>query len=109
MHYSEVPCLERKEFLRSMFRFDCNCQACSEGWPTYSDLSEATEDDAVIGQLKQIDTAINLALSKFDLSTAIALHCKDVTLIENSFKEPHRLFATVRNSFQVCLWKLFQP
>ncbi len=46
------------------------------------------------------------ALRKGDYDTALRLHCRDVEMLEKELREPHRLFVSVRNSIQFCLWKV---
>ena len=59
-------------------------------------------------QLRQVESAIQLSLSKTDgLDTAILLHYKDIAIIEKQIVEPHQIYATVRNSLQFCLWKRY--
>lgn len=107
MHYSEVDLDNRRQWLKDMFFFDCSCHACIQKWPVYEELSEKVEDEQLMQSLQQIEKSIRLALSRGDVDTAIALHAKDVGLMEKGLKEPHRLFVSVRNSLQFCFWKKF--
>ena len=59
-------------------------------------------------QLRQIESAIQLSLSKSDgLDAAIMLHYKDIDLIQKHIVEPHQIYVSVRNSLQYCLWKKY--
>ena len=71
-------------------------------------LNSVDENNLISSQLRQIESAIQVSLSKPDgLDTAIMLHYKDTQIIENGIAEPHQLYASVRNSLQFCLWKKY--
>ena len=67
------------------------------------------DDNNQLGsQLRQIESAIQLSLSKSDgLDAAIMLHYKDIDLIQKHIVEPHQIYVSVRNSLQYCLWKKY--
>ena len=104
MHYSETPTESRRAWLEKNFFFRCRCEACSHDWPMYDQLNGKI-DSTVLGQLQQIENAIYTALKEKNYQLGLKLHAKDVELIEGKVPEPHRLFVSVRNSLQYCLWK----
>ncbi len=53
-----------------------------------------------------VERMLREALRKGDYDTALRLHCRDVEMLEKELREPHRLFVSVRNSIQFCLWKV---
>ena len=68
------------------------------------------DDNNQLGsQLRQIESAIQLSLSKSSdgLDAAIMLHYKDIDLIQKHIVEPHQIYVSVRNSLQYCLWKKY--
>lgn len=107
MHYSEIGWIERRKWLKSMFFFECSCEACENRWPTYEELSNSGIEHRVMEDLKQVELGIFQALKRHDFETAFNLHVKDVYILEKSVKEPNRLYVSVRNSLQFCLWKKF--
>lgn len=39
--YTQNHKMERQEDLRQYYWFDCNCMACMENWPTYSEMNNS--------------------------------------------------------------------
>ena len=71
-------------------------------------LNSKDEANPISSQLRQLESAIQVSLSKSNgLETAIMLHYKDIEIIERGIPEPHQLYTSVRNSLQFCLWKKY--
>jgi hypothetical protein len=106
MHYSETSTSLRGEWLNKNFLFQCRCEACFRNWPAYDDLPAAVGPD-LLEELQAVERAIHAALRGNDILAGLSLHLKDVALLEAKLKEPHRLFVSVRNSLQFCLWRRY--
>ena len=106
MHYSEIPKEKRRNWLRDMFFFTCECSACAGNWATFEEMSSDVPEEAM-SRLRQIESAIHLSLRKNDLDAAIALHIKDLEILREFCSMPHRLFVTTRNSLQFCFWRKY--
>ncbi len=89
-----------------MFFFDCGCDACVGGYPTYRDLPSRVES-GLAEKLRVLEGLLGRALSAGDYQEGLKIHCKDVHLIEQGLQEPHRIYVSVRNSMQHCLWKVY--
>ncbi|TRY64251.1 hypothetical protein TCAL_10785 [Tigriopus californicus] len=107
MHYSEIGRQERRNWLKSMFFFECSCEACEGHWPTYEELDTNGIEPNVMEDLKQVESGIFHALKRQDFDTAFQLHVKDVHILEKAVREPNRIYISVRNSLQFCLWKKY--
>jgi tetratricopeptide (TPR) repeat protein len=106
-HYSEMPVEQRKEWLSENFYFDCACKACAEKWPTYETMEGKVNDEQLLAELQDTEDQIRMALSMGSLEAALMLHIEDVEMVEKRLKEPHRIYASLRNSMQFCMWRKY--
>ena len=108
MHYSQVGCSQRRDFLRQMFCFECQCQACLGEWPTFPHMPTAAGlGERLMDQLRQVQAGGDASMAKGDWGTAARLHFKLSALLDEAgLEEPHQLRVTLRNSLQCVLWKL---
>jgi O6-methylguanine-DNA--protein-cysteine methyltransferase len=107
MHYSETPLDKRQKWLSVSFFFDCACKACTGAWPTYEEMDGKVTDGDLLADLRQTEQGIRLALKSGNVEAALRLHIKDVEMVEKRLKEPHRIYVSLRNSMQFCMWRKY--
>ena len=107
MHYSQLDCSQRRDFLRQMFCFECQCQACVGEWPTFPLLPAGSPRGMGEQELLQVQAGVDLAMSKRDWGTAARLYFKLSGLLDKAgLPEAHQLRVKLRNSMQCVLWKM---
>ena len=94
--FSELGVSARKQFLRvghlsfsthqtfhqENFLFDCECEACEEEWPTYSQLPASSPSQKVSDKLCEYEMDNMEALGKGEIDKALSFHCKEISLIQ---------------------------
>jgi len=105
IHFSELPTVTRRPWIQEHFLFHCECVACEDDWPTYSQLSQVRPSQKVADKLVALEMENMASIDKGDIDKAIESHGKEITLIQGGLTEPHQLPVTIRNSFQFCWWK----
>ena len=48
-----------------------------------------------------------VALKADDIESALKHHIEGVAIAEKDIREPHRIYISLRNSMQFCLWRKY--
>ena len=48
-----------------------------------------------------------VALKDEDIESALKHHIEGVAIAEKGIREPHRIYISLRNSMQFCLWRKY--
>ena len=48
-----------------------------------------------------------VALKADDIESALKHHIEGVAIAEKGIREPHRIYISLRNSMQFCLWRKY--
>ncbi|XP_023325824.1 uncharacterized protein LOC111699383 [Eurytemora carolleeae] len=105
IHFSELPTVTRRPWIQEHFLFYCECEACEEDWPTYSNLPQDRPNQKIADKLVALEMENIECIEKGNIDKAVESHKKEITLIQGGLSEPHQLPVTIRNSFQFCWWK----
>jgi len=103
--FSELGVSARKQFLRENFLFSCECEACEEEWPTYSQLPASSPSQKVADKLCEYEMDNMEAMGKGEIDKALSFHCKEISLIQNNLSEPHQLLVNVKRSYELVWWQ----
>ena len=64
------------------FLFSCECEACEEEWPTYSQLPSSSPSQKVADKLCEYEMDNMEAMGKGEIDKALSFHCKEISLIQ---------------------------
>ena len=72
----------KKLFYQENFLFSCECEACEEEWPTYSNLPASPPSQKVADKLCEYEMDNMTAMERGEIDKALSFHCKEISLIQ---------------------------
>ena len=113
-HFGDTPFEERQRLLKSMFSFECACQACKERFPLSKDLPASYEAAGLSKDLdlqhealgEEIQRSLEEVGGHRGTKQALEFYCQRLRLACRHLAEPHMIYLSGRAAVTDCLWLL---
>lgn len=102
-HFADTLLEKRKQLMGDYFHFICNCLACTQNYPLYSQLDKTFDNEEYFS----LTSAAQDAFSTQNYTKGLDIMTKRLTIISDNLQEPHQLFIQDRAAFIECLWQCY--